>query len=99
MSARRVAQILGLAAVMGLVAFADPIGHAIVPDAPQSSSLIPCATEDSDNCWWDAQNMGNGTGTSFEVRDGVVTYIETNGRPHCTEASLTNGETCWGEPE
>jgi hypothetical protein len=27
--------------------------------------LPPCAEEDSSNCRWDADNMGNGTGTSF----------------------------------
>jgi hypothetical protein len=25
----------------------------------------PCATEDSTNCYWDASQRGNGTGTSF----------------------------------
>lgn len=25
-------------------------------------AIPPCATEDSDNCYWDADTMGNGTG-------------------------------------
>jgi hypothetical protein len=36
--------------------------------------LPPCPTEDSDNCYWDADTMGNGIGRSFTVVDGVVTY-------------------------
>lgn len=28
----------------------------------------PCAEEDSVNCYWDAQTMGNGKGHSFYVR-------------------------------
>jgi hypothetical protein len=30
-------------------------------------SIPPCPTEDSDNCYWDAQTMGNGTGTDSVV--------------------------------
>lgn len=37
--------------------------------------LPACATEDSDNCYWDASSRGNGSGNSFVVRDGVVTFI------------------------
>lgn len=40
-------------------------------EAPQ---LPPCQTEDSDNCYWDADTMGNGTGKSFTVINGIVTY-------------------------
>lgn len=37
--------------------------------------LLPeCESEDSDNCAWDAQRMGNGIGRSFYVIDGNVTY-------------------------
>ncbi len=42
--------------------------------AETEAPLPPCATEDSDNCYWDADTMGNGEGRSFTVRDGVVTY-------------------------
>lgn len=27
--------------------------------------LPPCATEDSTNCYWDAQTQGNGQGTDL----------------------------------
>ncbi len=37
-------------------------------------TLPTCATEDSDNCYWDATERGNGKGRSFTVVDGVVTY-------------------------
>jgi hypothetical protein len=37
--------------------------------------LPPCPTEDSDNCYWDAQTMGNGEGT-----DVVVISTEKGGR-------------------
>lgn len=36
-------------------------------------SLLPsCPTEDSTNCYWDAQSRGNGIGTSFVDVGGVV---------------------------
>lgn len=37
-------------------------------------TLIPCPTEDSDNCYWDADIQGNGEGTSFVTLDGVTYY-------------------------
>lgn len=37
-------------------------------------TLPPCEQEDSDNCYWDAQVMGNGTGTSFISLHGTVYY-------------------------
>lgn len=40
----------------------------------ERDSLPACATEDSDNCYWDAQTMGNGQGRSFYVINGSVTY-------------------------
>ena len=39
-----------------------------------SMTLPPCPTEDSDNCYWDADTMGNGIGTDFIVIDGTVYY-------------------------
>jgi len=38
----------------------------------------PCATEDSANCYWDAQSRGNGRGHSFislRLTDGAEPYI------------------------
>lgn len=34
-----------------------------------------CATEDSTNCVWDAQEQGNGTGSSFVDIDGTAYYF------------------------
>lgn len=36
--------------------------------------LKPCASEDSDNCYWDAATRGNGRGTSFVVIRGQYFY-------------------------
>jgi hypothetical protein len=37
--------------------------------------LPACSTEDStENCYWDAANMGNGQGQSFVVLNGTVYY-------------------------
>ena len=44
---------------------------------PNPRFLGPCEWEDSDNCFWDARNMGNGIGESFYMLDGqrhVITY-------------------------
>lgn len=48
----------------------------ICPDSqyPADSTIPVCATEDSDNCYWDATSMGNGTGRSFTVVNGIVTF-------------------------
>lgn len=39
-------------------------------------TLPECATEDSDNCVWLAEDRGNGEGRSFYVLDGEVTYLD-----------------------
>lgn len=36
--------------------------------------LVPCAREDSQNCYWDAARMGNGLGRSFVNLGGVLYY-------------------------
>lgn len=41
---------------------------------PSAETLPPCAMEDSDNCYWDAATMGNGTGESFVTFRGVTYY-------------------------
>jgi hypothetical protein len=43
-----------------------------------SVTLTPCVMEDSDNCYWDAARMGNGTGTSFIRLDGVTYRAEVD---------------------
>lgn len=37
--------------------------------------LQPCATEDSTNCLWDAQEAGNGQGNSFIDIGGKAYYL------------------------
>jgi hypothetical protein len=37
-------------------------------------TLSACPTEDSDNCFWDGMQHGNGRGQSFYTLDGV-TYL------------------------
>jgi ABC-type glycerol-3-phosphate transport system permease component len=39
-----------------------------------TQGLPPCAMEDSDNCYWDADEMGNGQGRSFITVEGVTIY-------------------------
>lgn len=42
--------------------------HHTQPMAVPRWMTRPCAEEDSVNCYWDAQTMGNGRGHSFYVR-------------------------------
>lgn len=58
--------------------------------------LPPCATEDSTNCYWDADTMGNGEGLSFIDIDGTVYY--EGDVPPCTDAIANAGGVCIGEP-
>jgi hypothetical protein len=57
----RVANALGFIGACILAAF---IG-VILAAAPFIATLPPCATEDSTNCYWSAETMGNGQGKSF----------------------------------
>lgn len=41
-------------------------------------TIPPCATEDSDNCYWMAETMGNGKGMSFVTIDGQTYYLSGN---------------------
>lgn len=43
--------------------------------------LPPCRTEDSDNCYWDAFNQGNGDGMTFITYRGETTYLEAQEDP------------------
>jgi hypothetical protein len=61
-----IAFLLGIAALSG---YGAPSRDQVTRD-----SLPACQTEDSDNCYWDAQTMGNGQGHSFYVIAGNVTY-------------------------
>jgi len=54
-----------------------PSQEAPAIDAPVSGptyTLPPCASEDSDNCYWDASERGNGQGTDFVALNGMVYY-------------------------
>lgn len=43
----------------------------IVTSEPDNAKMVlPCATEDSDNCYWNADEMGNLKGTDFVTIDG-----------------------------
>ncbi len=52
------------------------------PDRAQirnPGDLLPaCATEDSRNCYWDAEQRDNGRGTSFIDIAGVTYYPESH---------------------
>lgn len=37
--------------------------------------LSPCATEDSNNCYWDGSMMGNHHGESYVTLNNVVMYV------------------------
>lgn len=74
-----------------------------------TQGLPPCAQEDSDNCYWDAANMGNGKGKSFVTIDGTTTYedgtVVTWDEPAtepwvqpCTSYIADHGGICKGEP-
>lgn len=42
-------------------------------------TLSPCLTEDQvTDCYWDASERGNGTGTDFIILDGWVWYPGEN---------------------
>ena len=41
-----------------------------------STNLAPCVTEDSDNCYWLADESGNLEGRSFVTIDGEVFYLD-----------------------
>ena len=47
--------------------------------AKTPSPLPPCVTEDSHDCFWDAQHRGNGLGRSFVDIAGIVYYLD--GKP------------------
>ena len=52
-----------------------PLPRSVIDQFPDLS-LAPCATEDAQNCYWDAATMGNGTGVSFINWAGTYYYAE-----------------------
>lgn len=60
--------------------------------SPVSATLPPCESEDSINCYWDAQTMGNGQGSSFVNIDGQITYTTPAGEHTCAQGAILSGE-------
>ena len=48
----------------------------ITPERLMRALSIPCPTEDSDDCYWDATKQGNGIGVSFVTVSGHVFPLE-----------------------
>lgn len=71
---------LGFVALIVAVVIGAFIGTAMVDTSPNPPALPACETEDSDNCWWDATEHGNGAGLSFVVIEGEVTYLAPTNR-------------------
>lgn len=75
-----------LLSVAGIVANAIAANPTPAPEPKQATIILPpCPTEDSNNCYWDAQSRGNGQGTSFVVIDGVVYYPNYTNNPTTEE--------------
>lgn len=63
---------LFLAVVLGV----HWIAYTLVPEYSYGGLSIPeCATEDSTNCFWNANVQGNGTGNSFIDVNGTAYYV------------------------
>ncbi len=54
------------------------------------TELVPCVTEDSNNCYWDAQLHGNGEGRSFITIDDV-TYLCGPGEVLSSDLACVSG--------
>ena len=52
----------------------------IAADVPAVVVLMPCQSEDSTDCYWNAQERGNGRGRSFVNIDGAVFYLGRSGQ-------------------
>jgi hypothetical protein len=61
------------AALSGLLGLGVAVAAATMAADPRGG-LPACVTEDSSDCYWDADTRGNGEGRSFTDRGGVVTY-------------------------
>lgn len=55
-----------------------PVETVAVDPEPVAQALPPCAEEDSTDCFWDAQTMGNGQGRSFENVGGEIRYTDSD---------------------
>lgn len=63
------------AAFMAVVLIPHALAYAVIPETAHGGLSIPeCATEDSTNCFWNANVQGNGTGNSFLDVNGTAYY-------------------------
>lgn len=50
-----------------------PVDGGLIEPASLAAALdTPCPTEDSQNCYWDADAAGNGSGESFLTVEGHI---------------------------
>lgn len=64
------------AAFMAVVLIPHALAYAVIPDTAHGGlTFTQCATEDSTNCYWDANVQGNGTGNSFIDVNGTAYYV------------------------
>lgn len=85
--------IANIATAIGLFAITATVTIMAMSVAGEDRTLIDgypaCATEDSDNCYWDAERHGNGEGLSFVSIDGEII-------PWCTDEIIASEAICWG---
>lgn len=70
---------LYVATLSGLVPRANEYSNVQLPasvagEIAEHGGIGPCAEEDSDNCYWDASEAGNGIGASFVSWHGHLYY-------------------------
>ncbi len=59
---------------------AAAVAYADLTDCPTIVMLPPCIVEDSDDCYWLANESGNGMGQSFVNVNGTI--YKWDGSPH-----------------
>lgn len=78
-------KIIGIAALVGATFGGITIGHDVLPQDTKpvvntvydnTLHIMPCIEEDSRNCQWNADVVGNGEGRSFIDYNGRVFYAE-----------------------
>lgn len=76
MTSRKMTSLIGGTILTSLV-----VGIAMgVAFGSRNPTNVPCATEDSNGCYWDGETMGSGNGRSFIVTDrGNVYYLDETG--------------------
>lgn len=71
----RWAEVAATTAVCALTFSLVTVGlHLGSPTSPVEATTPQCATEDSTNCFWNAQTQGNGIGNSFYTDAAGNTY-------------------------